>query len=80
MAKKKRSIPKKLFVQGAGWYELSIALVHTKHPDGSPALCKLIRDNDTIDLAGGEEFFTFFLPVDVLHPNRHADEDDVSKN
>lgn len=27
MAKKKRSIPKKLFVQGAGWYEPAIANV-----------------------------------------------------
>jgi hypothetical protein len=45
-----------------------VFLIHTKNPDGSPALLKMMRDRDVIDLAGGEEFMTAFVPSVMLNP------------
>lgn len=37
-----------------------VALINTKHPNGTPALVTLIELTQTVDLAGGEEFLTFW--------------------
>lgn len=42
-------------------YRPMLALIHTKHDDGTPALIKVIRDQDEIELNGGEEFVTLFV-------------------
>lgn len=47
-------------------YRLVVGLIHTKSPDGSPALVKIIRDQDVIDLAGGEEFMTMYVPATMV--------------
>ena len=42
-------------------YKLVVMLIHTKNEDGSPALVKIMYDDDKIELAGGEEFVTGFV-------------------
>lgn len=54
---------------GGQIYELKVFLIHSKNPDGSPGLCKLIPDDQTIDLAGGEEFMTCYVPR-VMFPSK----------
>lgn len=58
---KKRPIPELIKVDGK-WFKLCVFLIHTKNPDGSPGLCKLIEDTKTIELAGDEEFMTVYVP------------------
>ncbi len=47
-------------------YRLVIGLIHTRSPDGSPALVKIIRDQDVVNLAGGEEFMTIYVPAHLV--------------
>jgi hypothetical protein len=44
------------------FYKLSVLMIHSKNSDGSPGLCKLIPDDQTVHLAGGEEFMTCYVP------------------
>ena len=43
-------------------YVVRLGIIHTKLEDGSPGLVKFIRDTDSIELNGGEEFLTAFIP------------------
>lgn len=45
-----------------------VLLIHTKNPDGSPGLMKHITDEQTIDLAGGEEFMVAYAPKAMIKP------------
>jgi hypothetical protein len=47
-------------------YKLCLAMIHTKHADGTPALMKLVQDHEVVDLAGGEEFMTFYAPMNMI--------------
>lgn len=47
-------------------YKLCLCLIHTKHADGTPALVKLVQDHEVLDLAGGEEFMTFYAPMEMV--------------
>ena len=51
---------------GGDLYYSTLFLIHTKHPDGTPALCKLMKDDGVIDLAGGEEFFIAYVSKTML--------------
>ena len=42
-------------------YRYAYARWFTKNEDGSPALVKIMYDDDKIELAGGEEFVTGFV-------------------
>lgn len=46
-------------------YRLTVFLVNTKE-NGSPRLCTRIPDDGAIDLAGGEEFFTAYIPEEMV--------------
>lgn len=59
--KRRQGPPDLLKVEGT-WFKLCVMMIHTKNPDGSPALCTLIPDDRTVDLAGGEEFMTVYVP------------------
>lgn len=62
MAKKRKKLAERIEVNGQV-YRLVVALIHTKKADGRPALIKLMYDEDTIELAGGEHFCTMYLPL-----------------
>lgn len=49
-------------------YLPAVFLINTKHHDGTPALCTRIRDDDHIDLAGGEEFLVGYIPEIMTKP------------
>ncbi len=51
---------------GGEAYVPVVLLIHTKFPDGTPALMKRIRDGDSIDLAGGEEFMIGYAPKSMV--------------
>lgn len=51
-------------------YKLKVALINTKHPDGTPRLVTILDDKEMIDLAGGEEFVTMYLPLEMTEPER----------
>lgn len=43
----------------------AVFLVNTKHPDGTPALCTQLSQSRKIDLAGGEELMTAWVPYNM---------------
>lgn len=51
---------------GDKWYRLVVGLIHTKNEDDSPKLVTLIHDKETINLAGGEEFVTLYIPKEMV--------------
>lgn len=53
-------------VVGGVPHRQTLFLINTKKPDGTPSLCTLIPDDHAIDLAGGEEFMTAFVPTHML--------------
>lgn len=53
--------PERIMV-GDKFFKLSVMMIHSKNADGSPGLCKLIPDDQSVDLAGGEEFMTVYVP------------------
>lgn len=57
---------------GGEYYRMTVFLIHTKHPDGSPALCKLIPDDHEVSLAGDEEFMTAFVPESMVPTARRG--------
>lgn len=60
MARRKR-LPDHIDVCGEV-YKLTVMLIHAKNPDGSPSLMTRIPDDRKINLAGGEEFMTAYVP------------------
>jgi hypothetical protein len=61
--------PRVLNVCGEAYVPIML-LIHTKNPDGSPALMKHITDDQTIDLVGGEEFMIAYAPKSMIKPGR----------
>ncbi len=51
---------------GGKWYRLVVGLIHTKNKDGSPKLVTLVHDDETISLAGDEEFVTLYIPKEMV--------------
>ena len=43
-------------------YVVAIGLLHTKDEQKRPKLVSIVYDDDTIELAGGEEFMTVLIP------------------
>lgn len=65
----KPSKPAVLNLMGEVYVPL-VLLIHTKNPDGSPALMKAIQKDHTIELAGGEEFMVVYAPKKMVEPER----------
>lgn len=51
---------------GTEWYQLVVLLIHTKNQHGRPKLATFLHDEEKIELAGGEEFVTAYVPKAVL--------------
>lgn len=66
MARQKHRPQPELIKVNETWFKLCVFLIHSKNEDGSPGLCKLIPDDKTIDLAGGGEFMTAYIPRHML--------------
>lgn len=67
--KKDNKPPRELWVkvgQTSVKHIFSLFLINTKHPDGSPALCTRLKDDQVVDLNGGEEFVTAYLPANMV--------------
>lgn len=47
-------------------YHLVLFMVHTKHPEGQPALVKMMLPDATPDLEGSEEFMGAYVHESVL--------------
>jgi len=61
--------PSKLYV-GAERYELVVLKVEGRNELGQPRECRIVLDDDVVQIAGGEEFITAFVPARVLRrPN-----------
>lgn len=76
MAKRKVKQPEVIVLPSGEKYKIGIMLVHTYHDDGTPALLKRIREDDTIHLAGGEHFITAYFPSDdKMRKPKHNVED-----
>lgn len=59
-------------------YVLQVAMIHTYNPDGTPKLIGLLRDNDIVNLAGGEAFMTLLIPEDMTKPKDRKPKHDNS--
>lgn len=69
MAKKpKDALPKILFVgrRTKEKYKLTAFKILTKDAAGVPLTCRLVKDDETIDISGGEEFMTGYVPAHML--------------
>jgi hypothetical protein len=51
-------------------YKLLVALVHSKDKKGRPKLLSVLYDEQSIDLAGGEEFITFYALRRVMRGDK----------
>lgn len=47
-------------------YEERIALIKSRHTDGTPCDLHLMLDSETITLQGGEEFMTMWCPIEMM--------------
>lgn len=47
-------------------YRLTVFVVWDRKDDGTPNMCRRIADDESVALEGGEEFFTAYLPVEVI--------------
>lgn len=47
-------------------YQAVVFMVHTRTPNGTPQLVKLIHDTQTVELAGGEEFVIGYMPIEEI--------------
>ena len=52
------------------WHSTVVLQVIEKKADGSPHTLKLLEDDDVVDLEGGEEFITAFIPEGVLRKRK----------
>lgn len=66
---KKAKMPELIFVGAIGQGRNKMRFKHTvfrildRHPDGTPKTCRLIGDTETVDIEGGEEFMTAYVPA-----------------
>lgn len=63
MAKHRKSPPQIRVAEET--YKATVLLIHSK-VEGVPKLLSLLRDDQTIDLAGGEEFLIAYVPAHML--------------
>lgn len=60
---------------GYEWYDLAVFSINTKTENGTPRLCTMFpHDRHEIELAGGEEFMTGYIPRQM-----YKDEPDVEE-
>lgn len=50
-------------------HDVVLFLVCGRNEHGQPRECRLILDNETVELKGGEEFITAFVPSKALERN-----------
>lgn len=60
---KKPRIPSQIIVDGKR-FVLSVALIATKK-EGKPKLITILDPKEVVELAGGEEFTTLYLPASM---------------
>lgn len=70
MAKKrKQKAPDRFFIPGAGWHSLRVAIINTHH-EGLPKNVSLLSPGGSVDIGGGEEFMTVYVPEVMTQPKR----------
>lgn len=47
-------------------YVLALFKIVKKRNDGSPWICEMLLETDTVHLQGGEEFMTAFVPAEMI--------------
>lgn len=57
--------PKEIFIPSAGKYRAAVLLVNTKDEHGRPKLCTFLHEEQSIHLAGGEEFVIVYAGKSV---------------
>ncbi len=62
-------MPKGISVAGEE-YRVAVLLINTKDSKGRPKLCTFIHEEQSIELAGGEEFLTAFVPRKMLQERK----------
>lgn len=55
-------------IQVAGGVKFHAAVLHVieKHPDGTPKIVEVMKDDDSIHLEGGEEFWVVYGPQRMI--------------
>lgn len=60
-------LPERIQLQNGVVYKLSLFLIDTRDHKGIPRLCTHIPENHQIELHGGEEFLTAYLPESAVN-------------
>lgn len=63
------STPRKVKID-ADVYELVLLQVLARDELGRPTQTRMIHDDDVVDLQGGEQFITAYVPLDTVGPTR----------
>lgn len=55
-------------------YQKVLLLIETQDARGRPTLCRMIHEDDSVTLQGGEQFLVAFIPATFTNPRvtRHA--------
>jgi hypothetical protein len=54
-------------------YVLCAAMIHTHNEDGTPKLIGILDRHKPVELAGGEEFLTLYVPLTMTLPTKPPD-------
>ncbi len=52
--------------KGGPKYKLCLFKIESNNVRGVPEVCRLVEDEQTVTLEGGERFMTAYLPVEML--------------
>jgi hypothetical protein len=47
-------------------YKAAVLLVTGRDPNGKPRECRFVHEDESVTLAGGEEFVVVYAPVKVM--------------
>lgn len=51
-------------------FEATVFLIHTKDEHGRPKLCTVLHEEQSIDIAGGEEFLVAYVTRKMLRKRK----------
>lgn len=62
------SKPGKLTMPNGDKYRPTVLLITSRTPNGLPHECRIIHDDETVQLKGGEEFAVVYILEKLLEP------------
>ena len=58
--------PTMIQVAGGKKFYAAVLQVIEKHPDGTPKICSVMKDDESVHIDGGEEFWVVYGPKEMI--------------